>query len=137
VFHVFLKKYHQFNQERIKTVELEMYEQFKSILHNRKRQLLKQASETVSREVTKGQEHLVDYADIATLESDRTFRMRIRDRERKLIKKIDQALERLEDGTFGLCERCGEEIAIKRLNARPVTTYCINCKTKLEEEEVE
>ena len=118
-------------------MELETYEQFKQILHDRKQHLLQQGNETVSREVSKVQEHLVEYADIATLESDRSFRMRIRDRERKLIKKIDQAIDRLEDGTFGLCERCGQEISLERLTARPVTTYCINCKTKLEEEEVE
>ncbi len=118
-------------------MELETYEQFKQILHDRKQHLLQQGNDTVSREVTKVQEHLVEYADIATLESDRTFRMRICDRERKLIKKIEQALERIENGTFGLCERCGEEISPERLTARPVTTYCINCKTKLEEEEIE
>jgi DnaK suppressor protein len=121
----------------MKIVELETYDQFKTILNNRKRELLQHASETVSHEVTKVQEHLVEYADIASLESDRTFRLRIRDRERKLIKKIDQALERIEDGTFGFCERCGEEIQAKRLKARPVATYCINCKTKLEEEEID
>ena len=118
-------------------MELETYEKFKQILHERKQHLQQQGNETVSHEVTKVREHLVEYADIATQESDRAFQMRIRDRERKLIKKIDQALERLEDGTFGLCERCGEEISLERLTARPVTTYCINCKTKLEEEEIE
>lgn len=118
-------------------MDLEMYDHFKAVLHSRKKQLLQQANETVSREVTNEQEHLVDYTDMATLESDRTFHLRIRDRERKLIKKIDQALDRIEDGTFGFCERCGEEIGEKRLQARPVTTYCINCKTKLEEKEID
>ena len=66
-----------------------MYEHFKTVLQDRKKRLLQQANATVSREVTNDQEHLVDYADIATLESDRTFHLRIRDRERKLIKKID------------------------------------------------
>ncbi len=114
-----------------------MYDQFKTILNNRKRELLQHANETVSHEVTNVREHLVEYADIASLESDRAFHLRIRDRERKLIKKIDQALERIENGTFGLCERCGGEIQTKRLKARPVATYCINCKTKLEEEEID
>lgn len=114
-----------------------MFAYFKSILHGRKNALLEQANQTVSHEVTKSREHLSDYADIATVESDRTFHLRIRDRERKLIKKIDQALERIDDGTFGLCERCGEEIGIERLKARPVTTFCIQCKTRLEKEEIE
>ena len=114
-----------------------MFGYFKSILHEQKNMLLEQANQTVNREVTKVREHLSDYADIASVESDRTFHLRIRDRERKLIKKIDQALQRIEDGTFGLCERCGEEIGIERLKARPVTTFCINCKTKLEKEEID
>ena len=57
---------------------------------------------------------------------------RIRDREAKLIKKIRQALERIENGTFGICESCAEEISVKRLKARPVTTQCIECKAKEE-----
>jgi DnaK suppressor protein len=58
--------------------------------------------------------------------------LRIRDRENKLIKKIKKALDRIETGTFGACETCGEDITIKRLKARPVTTQCIDCKTKEE-----
>ena len=78
-----------------------MYDHFRAVLNDRKKKLLEQANQTVTREVTNEQEHLSDYADIATLESDRTFHLRIRDRERKLIKKIDQALDRIEEGTFG------------------------------------
>ncbi len=114
-----------------------VYDYFKGVLNDRKKKLLQQANQTVNREVANEQEHLVDYADIATLESDRTFHLRIRDRERKLIKKIDDAMKRIEEGTFGFCERCGEEITLKRLEARPVTTYCIHCKTKLEEKEID
>jgi DnaK suppressor protein len=58
--------------------------------------------------------------------------LRIRDREHKLIKKIKKALDRIENGTFGICESCGEEISIKRLKARPVTSQCIECKSKEE-----
>jgi DnaK suppressor protein len=61
--------------------------------------------------------------------------LRLRDRDRKLVKKIREALSRIEDGTFGICEMCGEEIAIARLKARPVTTLCIECKSRQEEEE--
>jgi DnaK suppressor protein len=114
-----------------------MFEYFRTVLNEQKKSLLEQATQTVSHEVVRERDHLSDYADIATLESDRTFHLRIRDRERRLIKKIDQALERIEEGTFGLCERCGDEIGTERLKARPVTTYCIHCKTKLEEEEIE
>ena len=113
------------------------YESFKTILLEQKRQLILQANETVSRESANGQGQMPDYTDVASIESDRTFHLRIRDRERKLLQKIDQALERIEEGTFGLCERCGSDIGGERLKARPVTTFCINCKTKLEEVENE
>jgi len=76
-----------------------------------------------------------DPTDRATMESDRNFELRIRDRERKLIGKIKDALERIEDGSFGICEECGEDISEQRLKARPVTTYCIDCKTNQEKDE--
>jgi len=73
-----------------------------------------------------------DFMDHATMETDRSFRLRMRDREKKLMLKINQALTRIEEGTYGICEVCGGEISIKRLKARPVTTYCIDCKNKME-----
>ena len=76
-----------------------------------------------------------DPADRASHESDQAFTLRLRDRDRKLIKKINEALGRIEDGTYGICEECGEDISISRLKARPVTTLCIECKSKQEEEE--
>lgn len=76
-----------------------------------------------------------DLGDQATAEIDRNFMLRLRGRERKLLKKIDSALERIKEGTFGICEKCGQEIDIRRLEARPVTTMCIECKTLQEEEE--
>ena len=66
------------------------------------------------------------------MESDRNFMLRIRDREYKLIKKIKEALARLENDTYGVCEECGEDISVPRLKARPVTTLCIDCKAKEE-----
>jgi DnaK suppressor protein len=76
-----------------------------------------------------------DMNDQATAEADQNFALRIKDRERKLIKKIDEALDRLATRTYGICEGCGEEIPLKRLKARPVTTFCIACKTQQEQEE--
>ena len=81
------------------------------------------------------EEGFPDPIDRASLESDRNFLLRIRDRERKLIVKIKKALERIEEGTFGICERCGEEISEERLKVRPVTTFCIDCKEEQENEE--
>ena len=74
-------------------------------------------------------------ADRASAESDRAFTLRIRDRERRLIRKIQAAIQRLDDGTYGICEDCGEDISIPRLKARPVTKLCINCKARQEEGE--
>jgi DnaK suppressor protein len=76
-----------------------------------------------------------DPTDRATLESERNLTLRIRDRERKLRNKIEDALARIEDGTFGICEVCGDEIGFARLEARPVTTLCINCKSEQEQDE--
>ncbi len=69
------------------------------------------------------------------MESDRNFELRIRDRERRLIGKIRDALLRIDDGTFGECESCEETIGMARLKARPVTTLCIDCKTEQERQE--
>ena len=76
-----------------------------------------------------------DPTDQASMETDRNFDLRIKDRERKLIRKIDQAIVRIKDGEFGMCEACGGDISVKRLQARPVTTLCIDCKTEQEQEE--
>ena len=64
-----------------------------------------------------------------------SFELRIRDRERKLLSKIDEAIARIDDGSYGICEDCDEEIGLKRLEARPVTTLCIDCKTIQETKE--
>lgn len=82
-----------------------------------------------------GQTVFPDLGDQATAEMDRNFMLRLRGRERKLLKKIDEAIERIKHNTFGICDRCGSEIDIRRLEARPVTTMCIDCKTLQEEEE--
>ncbi|RMH52295.1 MAG: RNA polymerase-binding protein DksA [Zetaproteobacteria bacterium] len=76
-----------------------------------------------------------DPTDQATMETDRSFELRIKDRERKLIRKIDQALERIRNGEYGICEACGGDIRPQRLRARPVTTLCIECKSAQEQGE--
>ena len=106
-------------------------EYFKELLTQKIEDLLNQADDTVSG-MTTPKENFPDPTDRATLESNRNFMLRIRDRESKLIKKIKKAIERIENGTFGICESCGEDISIQRLKARPVTTQCIDCKTKEE-----
>lgn len=109
-------------------------EYFRELLTNRLNELLEQADDTVSG-MTNDDESFPDPTDRASHESDRNFMLRIRDREHKLIKKIKKALERIDNGTFGQCEICEEEISLERLKARPVTTLCIKCKTKEEKME--
>jgi DnaK suppressor protein len=104
---------------------------FKKLLTQRLENLLAEASETVSG-MTGEVANFPDPTDRAAMEADRNFMLRIRDRERKLIVKIRGALERIENGTYGVCDSCSEEITVKRLKARPVTTQCIDCKTKEE-----
>jgi DnaK suppressor protein len=107
---------------------------FKNLLNEMLQDALKQSDSTIE-DMTDGNELCADPADRATVESDRSFTLRIRDRERKLISKIKAALTRMEDGTYGLCDECGEEIGVPRLKARPVTKLCINCKSKQEQDE--
>jgi len=106
-------------------------EYFKKLLTAQLEELLEQADDTVSG-MTAPKENFPDPTDRASLEADRNFLLRIRDRESKLIKKIKKTLARIESGTFGTCESCGENISAKRIKARPVTTQCIECKTKEE-----
>ena len=109
-------------------------EEFRKLLTQRIDDLLSDATKTVSG-MADPPENFPDPTDRATMESDRNFELRIRDRERKLIGKIKEALDRIDDGSFGVCEECGEDIGEARLKARPVTTLCINCKTKQERDE--
>jgi DnaK suppressor protein len=99
-------------------------------------ELLAGAGKTVSDMTTVLDENFPDPTDRALLESNRNFTLRIRDRERKLLAKVKEAIKRVDGGTFGVCEGCGGEIDEKRLIARPMTTMCIDCKTVAEEEEL-
>jgi DnaK suppressor protein len=115
-------------------MEQEQIEEFRKILQSQLDELVREAGKTVS-EMTDEKTNFPDPTDRASLESDRNFELRIRDRERKLIAKIREALERIEAGEFGVCESCEEEIGAARLRARPVTTLCIECKTEQERQE--
>jgi len=108
---------------------------FQKLLLKQKKDLLEDASKTVH-EMGGQDEQFADPADRASWESQSSRDLRIRDRERKLVDKIDEALKRIEEETFGECEECGEMISIGRLKARPVTTLCIQCKSEQEAEEV-
>ena len=107
---------------------------FRDLLTEKLEGLLAESAKTIV-DMSGEEEDFPDPTDRASLESDRNFLLRIRDRERKLIAKVTEALERIKDGTFGICEMCGDEISEERLRARPVTTLCIDCKTDEEERE--
>ena len=107
---------------------------FKNLLTEQLTALINYADYTVQGLLNET-DNMPDPLDRASFESDRSTLLRIRDRESYLIRKIKVALERLEDGTFGICERCEKDINIERLRIRPVTTYCITCKTEMEKME--
>jgi DnaK suppressor protein len=106
---------------------------FRDLLNQRLQELRSEAGKTV--EDMDEDENFPDPTDRASMESNRNSMLRIRDRERKLIFKIQEALRRLDGGEYGVCEECGENIGIERLKARPVTTLCIECKSSQEMEE--
>lgn len=102
-------------------------------LLDQKNQLLSEAESALGQ--LPGQILFPDMGDQASAEIDRNFMLRLRGREQKLLKKIDGVLESIDSGSYGICEACGAEIGIERLEARPVTSLCIECKTEQEEEE--
>ncbi|MFO7750371.1 MAG: TraR/DksA C4-type zinc finger protein [Desulfobacteraceae bacterium] len=107
---------------------------FKQLLTNRLEELQSQADQTIS-ELVKQNVREIEHLDRAWQHADQTFKLNIRTRENRLINKIRNALERIEEGSYGICELCGQNISIKRLKARPVTTKCLQCKE--EEEKLE
>ena len=113
----------------------EKFEEIKKDLEHQRAVLLAESGEIITGGLNPGVENFPDMTDQASAEADQSFTLRLREREQKLLKKIDEALERVRSGTFGICESCGEEISLKRLEARPVTTLCIACKTRQEADE--
>ncbi len=116
-----------------KAVVASRYDEIRDELTRQKMRLLAEAGQ--SEDGVNMEETLPDLGDRASAESDQTFSLRLLERGQKLTKKIEEALERIENGTFGICEVCGGEIAFRRLKARPVTTLCIDCKTEQEHQE--
>ena len=106
----------------------EQYAHFRLILIEWKKQLMQEVDRTVDH-MKSDAANYADPADRATQEEEFSLELRTRDRERKLIKKIDESLANLDSGDYGYCESCGIEIGIRRLEARPTATQCIDCKT--------
>jgi DnaK suppressor protein len=101
---------------------------FHDLLVEKKEEILRNAKRTLNEDMTLDQDDLPDEMDLASSEYLQSFTFRLRGREKTFLKKIDHALAKIDDGTFGICEECEEPISIKRLEARPETTLCIRCK---------
>ncbi len=107
---------------------------FRELLIGQLDELLGKNSHT-SGSVAETIEKSLDFTDQATQESDMDFNIHMKERDSKLVVKIKEALERIEDGTYGICEDCGQRISEERLKVRPITTMCIKCKRKQENDE--
>lgn len=101
---------------------------FQDLLEEKRQDILARAKQTLSQDMTLDQDDLPDEMDLASSEYLQSFTFRLRGREKVFLDKIQKALERIDEGTFGTCDECGEGINAKRLEARPETTLCIRCK---------
>ena len=105
---------------------------FQKTLLEQREELMHNAEKTLSGDIHLDPDDFPDEIDTASSEMNLAFQGRLRERERGLLTKIDEALEKIEQGVFGECESCGEQIGIKRLEARPVAQLCIDCKAEQE-----
>ena len=108
---------------------------FKEILLERRNAITQHTESISDQSVVFDPEDLPDEVDLASSETDQAISLKLRDRERILLRKIEKALKKIEEGEYGVCESCGEEIGVKRLEARPVTDLCIRCKEEQERRE--
>lgn len=110
-------------------------DEFRQLLHDKRKRLIEQAQETLSTEMVLAPEDRFDEVDQASSEYMQAFSFRLRGRERFLMDKIELALKKIDEGSFGVCEECEEPISLKRLQARPEAPLCIQCKEAQEKEE--
>src|SRR5476651_1787797 len=101
---------------------------FRDMLEARRQEIIKRAQQTLDEDMALDTNDLPDEMDLASSEYLQSFTFRLRVREKSFLDKIQKALVKIEDGSFGTCEECSEEISVKRLEARPETTLCIKCK---------
>jgi len=120
----------------VKTMRKRDLDRFKKILQERRKAITDTALQ-IKEEGVAGfeQANLPDEIDLASTETEQAMNLRLHDRELILLRKIDKTLKKIEEGEFGICESCGEEISIKRLEARPVAEVCISCKEEMEKKE--
>ena len=115
--------------ERVRKRDLE---RFRETLLEQKMQIVSHARQMLTGEIHADSDDLPDELDSAVSESSLSFTGRMRERERGLLAKIERSLERIERGSYGQCESCGEEISMERLRVRPVADYCVDCKDEQE-----
>ena len=101
---------------------------FRTLLTDKRDEILKKAKQTLEQDMALDTDDLPDEMDLASSEYLQSFTFRLRGREKSFLDKIEKALKKIDEGSFGVCEECGEEISVKRLEARPETTLCIRCK---------
>ena len=128
-----LNNYKPSNKEKFMNSKMKEY--FRLKLIKWKKDLLKESSQTLSNLQKHDNTHKADITDRATEEIERSFELKTRDRERKLISKIDEALKRIENGSYGYCKETGEPISIKRLEARPIATLSLEAQELHEKKE--
>ncbi len=108
---------------------------FRALLDEKRKSVLARAQKTLNEDMTLDPNDLADEMDLASSEYLQSFEFRLRGREKALLSKIDYALRKIDEGTFGICEECEEPIGKKRLEARPETSLCIQCKEAQERDE--
>ncbi|MBE7447496.1 MAG: TraR/DksA C4-type zinc finger protein [Kofleriaceae bacterium] len=108
---------------------------FRELLDEKRRAVLDRARKTLTEDMTLDPSDLPDEMDLASAEYSQSFEFRLRGRDKALLGKLDLALRKIDDGTFGQCESCDEPIGKKRLEARPETGLCIRCKEDQERDE--
>jgi DnaK suppressor protein len=101
---------------------------FRDLLGSKRREIIKKAQQTLDQDMSLDANDLPDEMDLASSEYLQSFTFRLRGREKVFLDKIQKAIEKIENGSFGVCDDCGEKISVKRLEARPETTLCIRCK---------
>jgi DnaK suppressor protein len=112
-------------------------DRFKKLLQDERARIIHNANNTKEHIANPNIDDLLDEVDIASSEVNQSVSLRLRDREGMLLSKVEEALGRITAGSYGVCEECGEEIGVKRLEARPVATRCIRCKEEQEKRERE
>jgi DnaK suppressor protein len=117
------------------TMSKSQLQRFRKLLEDKRDDIIKKAKETLEEDMALDTNDLPDEMDLASSEYLQSFTFRLRGREKSFLDKINKALERIDNNSFGVCEECGDEISVKRLEARPETTLCIRCKEDQERAE--